>query len=259
MTKHPGDPELKALYRDGQSWADDRIEHSLRSRKIAWIIAGIAVTIAALEAIALAGAVPLKTVVPYTVLVDSQTGYVTTLDPSKPLSIAPDSALAKSMLAQYVTARESVDRSSIGVDYRKVMLWSDGPARQAYLGNMKSGNPANPFNGLGNGVAYRAEVKSVSILDRGSALVRFDLTREAQGSASAGSQPYVSIVHYRYRDRPLAEADRFVNPLGFEVVRYQRDAEALPVIARPVVLSPAPSNSVSSAPSAGGQRIEAPQ
>lgn len=258
MIKHPDNPELQALFRGGQSWADDRLEQNVRSRKVAWIIAGVAVTIAALEAIALAGAVPLKTVVPYTVLVDAQTGYVTTLDPSKPLSIAPDSALAKSMLAQYVTARESVDRSSIGVDYRKVMLWSDGPARQAYLAMMRSGNPANPFNGLGNGIAYRAEVKSVSILEPGSALVRFDLSRESQGSASTGSQPYVSVIHYRFRDRPLAEADRFVNPLGFEVIRYQRDAEALPTIARPVVLSPGTSN-LGSSTSASGQRIEVAQ
>lgn len=240
MTRPVVDPELQSLYRDGQSWADDRLDQNVRSRKVAWIIASIAATIAALEAIALAGAVPMKTVVPYTVLVDSQTGYVTTLDPSKPLSIAPDSALAKSMLAQYVTARESVDRSSVAADYRKVVLWSGGPARQAYLSTMKSGNPANPFNGLGNGVAYRAEVRSVSILERGSAMVRFNLARQSDGGELVASQPYVSLIHYRYRDRPLAETDRFVNPLGFEVIRYQRDAEAVSAIVRPIVVTQDP-------------------
>ena len=257
MTKHSTDAELKALYRDGQTWADDRSAQNAQSRRVAWIIASVATTIAALEAVALAGAVPLKTVVPYTVLVDAQTGYVTALDPTKPMQIAPDGALAKSMLAQYVTSRESVDRSTVSGDYRKVVLWSDGSARQSYLAMMKSGSPANPFNGLANGVAYRAAVKSVSIMDRGSALVRFDLSRQNEAGASTTSQPFVTIVHYRFRDRPLAEADRYVNPLGFEVVSYQRDAEVLPTLVQPVVVVPGSRSIGFSATATAANQIEA--
>jgi len=233
MTKHQPDAELKSYFREAQSWADDRQSRASRSQRIAWIIAGVATTIAALEAIALAGLAPLKTVVPMTVLVDRQTGHVTTLDPSQPVRLAPDSALAKSMLAQYVTARESIDPRSIAGDYRKVALWSGETARSSYLNLMKPGSPNNPLSRLPRQLTVQARIKSVSLLDDGQALVRYDLVqRNDMGSASLPA-PYVSVIRYRFRDRSLAEADRFINPLGFEVVHYRKDPEAPPAAVEP--------------------------
>lgn len=226
MTKHQSDAELKSYFREARSWANDRQERNDRSRRIAWIIAGVATTIAALEAIALAGLAPLKTVVPMTVLVDRQTGHVTKLDPSQPMELAVDSALARSMLAQYVTARESLDRSTISYEYRKVALWSGETARSSYLSLMNPGNPANPLARLPRQISVQAQIKSVSLLDDGQALVRYDLVQRNESSGESRPAPYVSVIRYRFRDRPLTESDRFINPLGFEVIRYRRDPEA---------------------------------
>jgi type IV secretion system protein VirB8 len=38
----------------------------------------------------------------------------------------------------------------------------------------------------------------------------------------------VAIIRYHYSGQPMSVEDRFVNPLGFQVLRYRRDAEALP-------------------------------
>jgi len=242
MTKHQPDAELKSFYREARSWADDRNEQSARSRRAAWIVAGVATTLAALEAVALAGLVPLKTVVPYTVLVDRQTGHVTTLDPSQPVSLAPDSALAKSMLAQYVTARESLDRSTIANDYRKVALWSGESARSSYLALMKPGSADNPLARIPHQMVTYTRIKSVSLLDNGQALVRYDLIQRNEIGAESRPAPYVSVIRYRFRDRPLAESDRFINPLGFEVLRYRKDPETVPAEIQPAVAvqNPAP-------------------
>lgn len=236
MTKHQPDAELKGYFREAQSWADDRQQRSSRLQRAAWIIAGVATTIAALEAIALAGLAPLKTVVPMTVLVDRQTGHVTTLDPSQPVRVAPDSALAKSMLAQYVTARETIDRSAIASDYRKVALWSGETARSSYFNAMKPGSPDNPLARLPRHLTVETRIKSISLLDNGQALVRYDLVQRSETGSESRPAPYVSILRYQFRDRPLAEADRFINPLGFEVVRYRKDPEA----PAPIEAVPAP-------------------
>lgn len=229
MTKHQSDADLKSYFREARSWADDRQEQNVRSRRIAWIVAGIATTVAALGAIALAGLAPLKTVVPMTVLVDRQTGHVTSLDPSKPVQLTADSALAKSMLAQYVAARESLDRSSISYEYRKVALWSGETARSSYLSLMNPSNPANPLARLPRQISVQTRIKSVSLLDNGQALVRYDLVQRNENSGESNPAPYVSVIRYRFRDRPLAESDRFINPLGFEVIRYRKDPEAASV------------------------------
>ena len=233
MNRHQPDAELKSYFREAGSWATDRQEQTARSSRIAWIIAGVATTVAALEAIALAGLTPLKTVVPHTVLVDRQTGHVTTLDPSKPVQLPPDGALARSMLAQYVTARETLDRNTVSSDYRKVALWSGETARSSYLASMNPGNPANPLARVPRQVSVLARIKSVSLLDSGQGLVRYDLVQRSDTGSESRPAPFVSVIRYRFRDRPLAESDRFINPLGFEVLRYRKDPEA-PAPAEPV-------------------------
>jgi len=256
MTSIEQDPDLQLFYRDARSWADDRRERDSKSKRVAWIIAGVATTIAALEAIALAGLMPLKTVVPYTVLVDRQTGHVTTLDPSQPVRLAPDGALARSMLAQYVTARETADRSTVASDYRKVALWSGEAAKSAYLAQMRPGNLANPLQQVPRGITAQTRIKSVSLLEDGQALVRYDLVSRNDAGAEGVPAAYVSILHYRFRDRPLSDADRFNNPLGFEVIRYRRDAETLPAPSTQKVATSTEAGAASPTPSAAAEPRE---
>ena len=52
-------------------------------------------------------------------------------------------------------------------------------------------------------------------------------------AATPAAQPqppraWVAVIRYRYSGEPMSAEDRFVNPLGFQVLRYRRDAEALP-------------------------------
>ena len=71
--------KLDAYYADAASWADDRLTALRASRRIAWIVAAIAVIVALFEATALIFLAPLKTVVPYTLMVDRTTGFVQAL------------------------------------------------------------------------------------------------------------------------------------------------------------------------------------
>lgn len=216
----------KEYFDQAASWANDVQQLSARSRRTAWIVAGAAAGIAAFEAVALAMLAPLKTVEPITLLVDRQTGYVQALDPDSPKRVAADEALTQSYLAQYVMAREGFDRATISHDYRKVALWSSGTARSAYLAQMPASNPASPFNLYPGATLVSARVKSVSRLADGTAMVRFDTQIQDRNGRSAAAQPWLSVIRFRYVDAPMSMEDRLVNPLGFQVLTYRRDAEA---------------------------------
>ncbi len=224
---------LDAYYREAGSWAAERSEALRRSRRVAWIIAGIAVVVALAEALALAGLTPLKTVVPYTLLVDRQTGYVEALRPLEPASIAPDAALTRSFLVQYVIAREGFDIDAVQANYRKVALWSADTARATYVAGMQVSNPDSPLARLPRTAIVDTRVKSVSPLGGNAALVRFETQRR---DAAGPAQPWVAVIRYRYSSEPMSVEDRFLNPLGFQVVRYHRNAEAV----EPASPAPAP-------------------
>lgn len=136
---------LSTYYREAGSWASDQIASLQKSRRTAWIIAGAAAGLAVVEGLALIVLMPLKTVEPYTLLVDRNTGYVQALKPLDVAQTTPDRALIQSMLVQYVIARESFDVATVQADYRKVGLWSADTARSDYVARMQASNPSSPL------------------------------------------------------------------------------------------------------------------
>lgn len=219
---------LSAYYKEAGSWAHDQLSQLQRSRRTAWIIAAGAAALAVVEGVALIVLMPLKTVEPYTLMVDRTTGYVQQLKPLEPGQITPDQALVQSMLAQYVIARESYDEATVHADYRKVGLWSAETARTAYAAQMQPTNPASPLAIYSRTTVLRTQVKSVSPLAPDTALVRFETFTTNGGSPYGAPRPWVAVIRYRFSGEAMSAEDRFLNPLGFQVIEYRRDAEAPP-------------------------------
>ena len=225
---------LDAYYAEADSWAKDRGDALRASRRTAWWVAGGASAIAVCEALALLFLTPLKTVEPYTLLVDRQTGFVQQLKPLEAGTISRDRALTQSFLVQYVIAREGFDIDTVQTDYRKVGLWSAGSARESYIADVQVSNPDSPLVRLPRSSFVDVQVKSVTPMNDDTAMVRFDTQRRDAGGQAHPAQPWVAIVRYGYSGQPMSLADRMINPLGFKVSSYRKSAEAL------TVLEPAP-------------------
>jgi type IV secretion system protein VirB8 len=219
---------LDEYYAEAASWNRDRVQSMRTSTRIAWWIAGGAAVIAVLEAVALVLLTPLKTVEPYTLMVDRTTGYVQALKPLDKAMVAPDAALTQSFLVQYVIARESFDMATLNRDYRKVALWSADSARSDYLQTMQVSNPESPLLIYPRTTVIDVQIKSVSPLGANAALVRFETVRRDAGAQAQPASAWVAVVRYRYSTAPMSLEDRFVNPLGFQVVIYRKDPEVLP-------------------------------
>jgi type IV secretion system protein VirB8 len=177
--------------------------------------------------------------VPYTILVDRQTGYVQTVEGLKPGALSQDAAVTQSFLVQYVIARETFDAADLRENYRKVMLWSAQGAREAYRQDMLKTNPTSPLVVNTPTTIVQTVIKSVSLLTPTTALVRFETTRRDGGAGPADVRNYVAVLAFRYTGAPMRMEDRFINPLGFQVVSYRRDAESAPgVSSRPDASNP---------------------
>lgn len=222
------DENLDEYYRDAESWSQDRQSAADRSVRIAWIVAGIAALVALLEAGALFLLIPLKRDVPYTLLVDRQTGFVQALRPFSDQAITADAALTRSLVVQYVIARESFDIDSLQDNYRKVGLWSAGEARDRYLASVSATSPQSPLATLPRRATIDVTIRSVSSLSNGTSLVRFSTVRTDPGARPQVAQNWASVVSYQFSAAGMSDEDRLTNPLGFQVTRYRRDAETLP-------------------------------
>lgn len=155
----------------------------------------------------------------------NKTGYVQELKPLQREVIAPDAALVRSFLVQYVIARESFDINALKENYRKVGLWSVGEARTAYASGMQASNPASPLATLPRQALVNVQIKSISSLNADTALVRYVTMRADPGAPAAAPQSWAAVVKYRFSGAAMSAADRLVNPLGFQVERFNRSAE----------------------------------
>ena len=221
----PPPADRMAYYAQGESWAQD-VQGALRaSRRRAYLVAGAAILVAVLEAIALVALAPLKTVVPYTITVDRQTGAIETAPGIRPGSLSQDVAIIQAFLAQYVLARETFDATDLQAEYQKVAAWTSGAARDQYIREMARTNPQSPVNLYDAATMVKVTVKSISLLSRTSALVRFDAERSNGGNAPTDRRAYTAVIGFQFTGQPVRTEDRFLNPLGFQVSSYRRDTE----------------------------------
>lgn len=220
--------ERDTYYAAARTWADDRVAAAARQTRLAWIVAGAAGGIAAMLAIALVLLVPLKSVQPYVVTVDRQSGTVaiaTTLTEGK---LTQNEAVIQAQLATYVRARESFDETDLRVQYAQVQRLSAPAVARVYVTTMAAANPESPLRTLGRGDTVAVDVKSVSLISPGAALVRFDTRRSSLNGGQANVQSHVAAISFGFANAPLRLEDRFDNPLGFQVTRYRRDMEGMP-------------------------------
>lgn len=214
-------------YAAARTWAEGQTASSARETRIAWRVAAGAGLVALLLALALVFLVPLKSVQPYVLTVDRQTGAVEAATTLQDGRLSQNEAVIQAQLAGYVTARETFDATDLAEQYRRVQALSSRPVAASYVAEMAANNPASPLNTLGRGDTVSISIRSVSLIADNAALVRFTATRSAVGATGGQPTNYVAAVSFGFNGRPLRQADRYINPLGFQVTRYRRDLEGV--------------------------------
>ena len=91
-----------------RTWAEGQVQSSAREVRIAWRVATGAAVVALLLALALVLLVPLKSVQPYVLTVDRNTGAVEAATRVQDGRLSQNEAVIQAQLAGYVIARETL-------------------------------------------------------------------------------------------------------------------------------------------------------
>jgi type IV secretion system protein VirB8 len=231
-------------------YAEELLARETKSRRAAWIVTALLIVICAAQAAALALLLPLKEVVPYTIVVDRSTGFVQTVRSVELGALPEDEAVTQALLAQYALARETFDAADLQARYRLVALWSADAARNDYVSAYRADNPTNLAATTPAGTVRRVIVRSVKITDAAADPKRAELeleTRQTRPGTDEVTANYRAQVSFRYSGAPMKMEDRLQNPLGFQVVAYRLDA-ATPLAASAAAINPAPKPDVAAAP-----------
>ncbi|MDM7852974.1 type VI secretion protein (plasmid) [Pseudochrobactrum algeriensis] len=220
------DENLRSYYQSGEQWEQQIYKKAERSKRLAIFVAVIASVVAILAIITLMMLVPLKTFEPYIVVVDKNTGYtevksgLTVED-----NITDKQAVTQANIVRYIRAREGYDPYAIEENVSLAGLLSTGSAANELQRIYSVSNAQNPARVYGKNKRLTANIKSVTMPNDNTALVRFSLIEKSDTDAI--ERHYISVVRYRYTDTPATNEWRFENPLGFQVYDYRREQETI--------------------------------
>ncbi|MEC3912914.1 VirB8/TrbF family protein [Sphingobium sp. CR2-8] len=218
------DEDLKAYFAEAESWDRDRFVVAARSRRLAWIVAGVATTLAVVSVGSVMALSPLKTVVPYVVTVDRSTGATdVTQELRGDKAITYDEAVRKYFLADYVRNREGWIPQAREEFFRKVLALSNREEQTRWTTFYRKDNPDSPQNQFTVNDAVFVAIRSVAFISPTVAQVRF--VKRLERDQQAIETPAIATITFDVLSKPETESGRYANPLGFQVRSYRADAE----------------------------------
>src|ERR1044072_4961745 len=225
------DVALPAYFAEAASWDSDRTAQNARSARVAWRVAAGACVLTVVAIVALMLLMPLKRVEPFVIRVDNTTGIVDVV----PVFVGQASmseVVTRYLLDHYLTVCERFNFSTAESDYEECSSFHAPARHQEWMTLWDRTNPSSPLNIHGDGTSVRVQVSSITFFERSSGLedlaqVRF-IKALRSGNGSEQISHWIPTVRYVYATPATDPRMRRWNPLGFKVVDYRTEAEALP-------------------------------
>lgn len=201
------------------------IERTRKTAKIAWYVAGGCMIIAGVAVGAVAALTPLKTVEPFVVRVDNNTGATDIVTVMKQHETSYGEVMDKFWLAQYVRYRESYDWQTVQDTFDATNLLSS-QSEQEIFSRIYKDNPNAPHKVLRDTAKVNVRVNAIAFVGD-MAQVRFEkaVVPFNKSTVIPPPQRYIATIAYEYKNSGMKDEDRLINPLGFQVTSYRVDKE----------------------------------
>lgn len=216
------DASIKAFAEASKYWETDEIARARKSEQRAWMVAAGGMVTGLVACVAVALLTPLKTVEPFVVRVDKNTGATDIVTHIDEQTVTFNEAIDKYFLARYVNYREEYSTAMAFPDYEAVSLMSARNVADAYIAKIKPDNPQSPTKVYGNDGTVEVAVNSIAFLGKGVAQVRFSRL-ERFPNAAPRETGWIATITYRYMKTAADAKALLVNPVGFQVDDYRLD------------------------------------
>ena len=225
MSAEPQALEGAAYETRAARWGDE-IARASETRARLW--RGVAIGLGALalvQALGLALLIPLKETTPYVVTVDRHTGEAQATRTPMQGQVTQDEAVIRSLVAQYVIARETYDPYDQQERYDLIALMSADQAAASYNALWAPTNERNPGKVFGLKQRIHIAVRAINFLNDKTANVRFTRSMRAADGRETARTDVTAIIAWRFAPRAMSLEDLIRNPLAFEVVSWRADED----------------------------------
>lgn len=155
-----------------------------------------------------------KTVEPYLIEVDKRTGIASVVDAQTKVQYTSNEIVRESYIMKYIYAREqfSADKND---EYQDIIRVLSSPSTYGIYLKQQSNIPPNEKLSSND----RIEVGVKSIIHFSNKLVEIKFTKENMNKIGTRKH-YLLKIGFDFLDIEMSLRDRYINPFGFQVNRY---------------------------------------
>ncbi len=217
----------ESAIKESRNWYKDRYQAMLLQRRLLMFIAFFSMATTFVTMVILSYMTPQKSVEPFLIQVDPKSGITQLVNPLSVKEITGLESVNNFFIVQYIRSRENYDIRSIKQNYAIVKIMSED--RKVYPQFRREANPNNP-----NSVAARmgstglrtVKFKSISYIKPDQAQVRLLIEETTANGLTLQTHVIVNVI-FEYANIELTAEERYINPLGFRVLEYRVDEDAL--------------------------------
>jgi type IV secretion system protein VirB8 len=233
--------EVERYLGEAVSWEADRVHKAESATRKAWWAATGLATLLGLSLVANLSLSLMTKVFPFLIRVDNATGIVDVV-PMYTGSVDQGELVARVLLNQYVIACERYFYATAEADYEACGAFNSPQRNQAMLAAWDRANPQSPLNLYKDGTAVRVQVSAISFLKPASGIndlaqIRFIRFIRPGGVGEEKATHWIATLQYAWAKPPTDDRQRTINPLGFRVVDYRKEAEIVVEPATPAALT----------------------
>jgi type IV secretion system protein VirB8 len=203
-----------------RNWYEERSDRIIVQRNILLVLSCFLILLVIISVATVTFLINSREFSPFVIQIDDSTGITTIVNPISSEILNGDEALARYFIKKYLIARETYNPVDFSTEARvTVRLLSSSSVYYTFLNYIRNKN-IDPVLMYGQSNTTYFTIKSWSKLENNKYIIRFSIT-ETAGNKKVYHK--IAVLSYSYIPMELTDAERDINPVGFQINGYRVD------------------------------------
>jgi type IV secretion system protein VirB8 len=203
-----------------RTWYSNRYQLVLVQKKILSFFSILAMISVVIAVIFVKKFTESKSFEPYVVELEEKTGVMNVVENITNERLTADESIKKFYLKSFLDAVEGYNYVTFQDDRRKAFLFSTQQVYRATMQKFSQKLETSVVNILGRNASLTIKIKSIVFLAPKVASVRYVIYCDKPSARMPAEKHMIANIEYEFIDIKLNQDDRFINPLGFRVTKY---------------------------------------
>ena len=203
-----------------RSWYSNRYQIVLVQKKILSFFSIFSIATVVIAVIFVKQFTESKSFEPYVIELEEKTGVMNVVENLNGSKLVADEAVKRSYLYSFLKVAEGYNYVTFNEDRKMLLLFSTGGVYRQLYDKYSIRNEKSIVNVLKEKGTMSIKIKSMLFNTPTIATIRFVVVNTRPTKEYPAETHKIAEIHFQFADMKLNTEDRYLNPLGFQVVKY---------------------------------------